>query len=158
VWPSRSATDHFHVPPASAWSTAYCLPRYSIALVSVVALLGTRPAAQRLLEPPDRGMLRPAHDREVDRRVRFAAGACHLEETEAGIQRVAKSWLRLRRAAIAAHSQIPGFAGRDVGDLAVSLARSSDAWMEELHSRSFEIVPIRPSKRGQLPESNRARC
>jgi hypothetical protein len=42
-------------------------------------------------------MLRPAHDREVDRRVRFAAGAFHLEETEAGIQRAAKGQRRLRR-------------------------------------------------------------
>src|ERR1700681_498640 len=67
------------------------------ALVCVAALFGTRSAAQRLLEPRDRGMLRPEHDREVDRRVRFAAGAFHLEETEAGIQRVAKSRRRLRR-------------------------------------------------------------
>jgi uncharacterized LabA/DUF88 family protein len=35
--------------------------------------------------------------REVDRRVRFAAGAFHLEETEAGILRVAKGRRRLRR-------------------------------------------------------------
>jgi hypothetical protein len=89
------------MPSASAWTTAYCLPRYSIsfdarlaggrrlrpvacrdlgapqphhmaALVSEAALLGTRSARQRLLEPPDRSMLRPAHDREVNRRVRFA--------------------------------------------------------------------------------------
>jgi hypothetical protein len=113
------------MPSASAWTTAYCLPRYSIsfdarlaggrrlrpvacrdlgapqphhmaALVSEAALLGTRSARQRLLEPPDRSMLRPAHDREVNRRVRFAR-AFHLEETEAGIQCVAKSRRRLRR-------------------------------------------------------------
>ena len=53
-------------------------------------------------------MLRPAHDREVDRRVRFAAGAFHLEETEAGIQRVAKS---RRRLAGGSH-RVTGWGGR----------------------------------------------
>ena len=66
--------------------------------------------------------------------VRVAAEAADFEIEVAGIEGIAESRRRLRRAAIAEHALIPGFAGKAVGFLAGGsgfLSRGPDGRAED---------------------------
>jgi hypothetical protein len=84
------------------------------ALVRVAAHLCARPASHRALKLPDRCFFRPAHNREVDHRMRIAPQATNLKETVAGVERVAHGRRGLCRSLVTEQPLVPRLAGKPV--------------------------------------------